>query len=73
MNNRPSLAKLQATCDAWNAKYPIGTPVICKKDGVGDVETVTTSSAQVLSGHSAVIWMEGISGCYLLSCVRPRS
>jgi hypothetical protein len=25
----------------------------------------------VLGGHSAVIWLEGISGCYLLSRCRP--
>lgn len=69
---RPSPAKLQASCDAWNAKHPIGTLVILNKDGVGDVETATRSAAEVLSGHSAVIWLEGISGCYLLSHVRPR-
>jgi hypothetical protein len=69
---RPNLAKLQATCDAWNTKHPIGTPVILNKDGVGDVETTTRSAAEVLSGHSAVIWLDGVSGCYLLSHVRAR-
>ncbi len=29
------------------------------------------SDAQVLSGHSAVIWLENVSGCYLLDRVTP--
>jgi hypothetical protein len=33
-------------------------------------ETRTRSEAQVLGGHSAVVWLEGISGCYLLDRVR---
>lgn len=67
---KPNLAKLQAMVDAWNARFPIGTPVVCKKDSGEKVETVTTSEAQVLSGHSAVIWMKDIRGCYDLSRVR---
>ncbi len=58
--------------DTWNAKWPVGTPVYVRKDG-GDIqETFTRSAATVLSGHSAVIWLEGISGCYLLDRVTPR-
>ena len=38
-------------------------------DGGEIRETVTTSEAQVLSGHSAVIWLDGISGCYDLERV----
>ncbi|WP_374650281.1 hypothetical protein [Rhizorhabdus sp.] len=33
--------------------------------------TRTRSKAEVLSGHSAVIWLDGISGCYLLDRVTP--
>jgi hypothetical protein len=40
-------------------------------DGGEVRETVTTSEAQVLSGHSAVIWLAGISGYYLLDRVTP--
>lgn len=35
--------------------------------------TKTRTDAQVLSGHSAVIWVEGIAGCYLLDRVRPAA
>ncbi|HEY4365879.1 MAG TPA: hypothetical protein VGN07_01485 [Steroidobacteraceae bacterium] len=67
---RPSLAKLQKQCDDWNAKWPVGSLVTCTKDSGDTVTTVTTSEAQVLSGHSAVIWMKDIRGCYLLDRVK---
>lgn len=66
---RPNLAKLQAQCDKWNAAHPVGTAVVLSHDNGTQVETKTISEAQVLSGHSAVIWLEGIRGCYLLDCV----
>jgi hypothetical protein len=62
-------AQLQATCDKFNAAHPVGTAVTVQLDGGEVRETITTSEAQVLSGHSAVIWLKGISGCYLLERV----
>lgn len=70
---RPNVAKLQQECDDWNAANAVGCKVICTKDGGEKVETVTTSEAQILSGHSAVIWMRDIRGCYLLDRVRPAA
>lgn len=62
-------AQLQAACDKFNASVPVGAAVLVLMDG-GDVrETITTSEAQVLSGHSAVIWLDGIRGCYDLERV----
>jgi hypothetical protein len=68
---KPNLKALQAECDRFNAKCPVGGAVICNIDGGEPRETVTTSEAQVMCGHSAVVWMKGISGCYLLSHVTP--
>lgn len=64
------LAKLQAQCDAWNAVNPVGCSVILTKDNGEDFPTTTRSLAEVLSGHSAVIWVNGIRGCYLLDRVK---
>jgi hypothetical protein len=64
-----ALAKLQAQCDRFNAECPVGTEVLVKTDGLGNIITKTTSPAQVLSGHTPVIWLDGISGCYLLDRV----
>lgn len=68
---RPNPAKLQAACDRWNAEHPVGAAVVVRLDSGEERQTVTRSTAQVLSGHSAVIWLEGVSGCYLLDRVRP--
>jgi hypothetical protein len=57
-------------CDAWNAKHAVGAKVSVRLDNGEVRETVTTSAAEVLSGHSAVIWLEGVSGCYLLDRVK---
>lgn len=67
---RPNVAKLQKQCDDWNAAHPVGTPVQVTLDS-GDVRgTVTRSAAEVLSGHSSVIWLTGVRGCYLLDRVK---
>ena len=62
-------AKLQAACDKFNAAHQVGAAVSVKLDGGEVRETVTTSEAQVMGGHSAVIWLDGISGCYDLERV----
>ncbi|NKI68915.1 hypothetical protein GN109_05735 [Collimonas pratensis] len=69
---RPDIKKMQAQCDAFNEKCPVGGKVRVKLDFVDEpFETVTRSEAQILSGHSAVIWMANVSGCYLLDRVTP--
>lgn len=64
-------AKLQGACDKFNTANPVGTAVSVLLDGGEVRQTVTTSEAQVLSGHSAVIWLKDVSGCYLLDRVTP--
>jgi len=64
-------AKLQAECDKFNAAHQVGAAVSVEMDSGEIRETVTTSEAQVLSGHTPVIWLEGIRGCYLLGRVTP--
>ena len=67
---KPNTKKMQAECDAFNATNPIGSDVFVKLDGVDEpFRTRTRSDAQILSGHSAVIWLETVSGCYLLDRV----
>jgi hypothetical protein len=66
---KPNTAALQKRCDEWNALHPVGTAVELTKDA-GVVTTKTRSAAEVLSGHSAVVWLEGVSGCYALERVR---
>lgn len=64
--------KLQAQCDAFNARCPIGGVVYVKLDGKDALfQTITTSEAQILSGHTAVVWLKDVRGCYALDRVQP--
>lgn len=66
-----STMKLQAQCDRFNATHSVGCKVSVLLDSGERRETATRSVAQVLSGHSAVIWLDGVTGCYLLDRVTP--
>jgi hypothetical protein len=50
---------------AFNAKYPIGTPVT-----IGMVKTKTRSEAELLSGHTAIVFVEGHASCWSLDHVK---
>jgi hypothetical protein len=71
---QPSRKQLDAIVAKFNEAYPVGTPVFLRKDS-GEVATTVTYPAEVLSGHSAVGWFEGVSGAYSIedNRVRPRS
>lgn len=71
MRKPPSAKKLTEAVARWNGAHEVGAKVFVRLDSGEQRETVTRSPAEVLSGHSAVIWLEGISGCYLLDRVRP--
>ncbi|GHJ11191.1 hypothetical protein TPA0907_55580 [Micromonospora humidisoli] len=58
---------------AFNDRHPIGTPVRYWP-GVreGDGRTARTrTQAQLLSGHTAVVWLDGVSGCIALTHIQP--
>lgn len=65
------IAKLQKQVDDWNNKFPPGQKVNVLLDGGSTFHTTTRSRAQLLGGHSAVVWLDGISGCYLLERCHP--
>lgn len=67
MRPNPKLMALQV--ENWNLKHPIGTAVVVLLDSGERGATVTTGEAYVLGGHSAVVGIAGVSGCYLLDRV----
>ncbi len=70
---RPASKQVQELqVENWNLKHPVGTEVTVELDSGEIRATKTRSKAQMLSGHTAVIWLEGITGCYLLSRVRAK-
>ena len=68
-----------AMVQAWNARFPVGTEVVVTMDTGRTWSTRTRSIAQMLGaepsrnspGHTAVIWLDGFSGCYSLARVKP--
>jgi hypothetical protein len=70
----PTAKQLEKQINAWNAKYPIGTPVMRYKlieplrEGN---ETKTRSEAWIMGGHSAMVMVEGVSGGVRLESVKP--
>lgn len=59
----------KAMVEEWNAANPVGQAVTVKKDNKTTFETVTTSVAIMLGGHTPLISLKGISGCYALDRV----
>jgi len=58
-------------CDEFNEKYSIGTKGWLHMDN-GDIKpTSTKSKAIVLNGNTPVIWVMGMSFCYLLDRFEP--
>lgn len=60
----------ESKVDEWNKKYAVGIEVDVTKDSGEVIRTTTNSYATLLSGHTAVIWLVGIRGCYLLDRVK---
>ena len=61
------------TVARWNKAHPVGTPVrvwTAFRKGDGTL-TRTRSAASVLSGHTAVVWVNGEGACIALSHVEP--
>ena len=64
----------QAEVEAFNRRFRVGDPVdYYEVIGLGEcLRTRTRTPAEVLSGHSAVVWLEGKAGCVLCShCFMP--
>lgn len=70
-NGRPNQGKL---VDQWNARHPVGTPVeywTFVREGTGKMSR-TRTNAQLLSGHTAVVWVDGEPSCISLSHVKAQ-
>lgn len=68
---KPSPAAERRAVEAWNGVHPVGTEVVYwpgVRAGCGIVG-VTSTEAVLLGGHTAVVWLSGVSGCIALSHV----
>lgn len=60
---------MESKIKIFNEKHPVGSVVAVVKDFGERIETKVRHPAQILSGHTAVVWLDGISGCYCLDRV----
>lgn len=70
------MSDLQSRVDEFNARYPVGTPVLAYPGGRPEdfpsdprLLTRTRSTASILGGHTAVVWVDGHSACIALTHV----
>lgn len=70
---QPTVEQLEERCRQWNASYPIGAEVEYHSviGAQRNVLTRTNSVAYVLSGHTAVCFVDGVSGCVALDALVP--
>ena len=55
----------------WNAKVAVGDTVEYRGHPEAEPQTFTTRTpAEVLSGHTAVVWLNGKSGCVCVDACR---
>lgn len=75
MTLRQQARNAEKEVSKFNDKYSIGQKVRVytgiKGNGAPSVETKTTSLAQALGGHTAVVWTEDVSSCIALTHVIP--
>lgn len=72
MRRGPTLKTLRRQCDEFNARVKIGDEVLYEElVGEGGATYRTHTEASILSGHTAVIWLEGKSGCVAIDHCWP--
>ena len=71
MSDRPSLKQMQAACDRFNERHDVGDSITVFPGIVGEAPQVVQVRlpAQVMSGHTAVVYVTGGYGCIALSHV----
>lgn len=72
MFNKKSAREMELEVENFNIKHSVGTAVKVKKDNGTTIDTVTTSEAYIMGGHTAVVHLRDISGCYALDRVTAQ-
>ena len=65
--------ELERQVREFNLRYPVNTEVLLQRDNGELRETKVRGAAFLLGGHTPVAFFEGVSGCYLIERVRPRT
>jgi hypothetical protein len=66
---KPALDK---QVDAWNAKVKVGDKVEYRSHPEAEPQIFTTrTEAEILSGHTVVVWLNGKAGCVDVDACKP--
>lgn len=68
---RKTRAHWDKFCADWNAKYPVGTEVVLKRDSDQEMRTKTRSAAYTSDSGYPVVFLEGVTGYYIMDRVTP--
>lgn len=66
---RKTYRQMVDSVDRWNSSMAIGAAVAYRSDVGTTIYTVTRSRAELLGGHTAVVWLQDVRGCVLLDRV----
>ena len=71
----PSLRDRQRAVADFNARHKVGDPFWAYKGlkGENPIACTLRAPAELLSGHTPVAWLDGVSGCIALTHLEPRS
>lgn len=61
--------EMRRQCDSWNTMHPVGSDVLLHRDNGETQRTRTRSEAYICESGYPVIFLEGVSGYYLLKRV----
>lgn len=72
MKRGKTLKTLQRECKEFNANVAIGDIVEYTDHPGAEMKMYRTrTEAEILSGHTAVVWLDGKSGCVCISHCKP--
>ena len=61
-----SIDVMKSRCEVFNSLHPVGSPVTYINDVGKKIVTEVKHQAEVLQGHTAVVWIRDITGCVIL-------
>jgi hypothetical protein len=65
--------QLQLACDRFNATYKPGDEITVYTGLIGESPRIARirCPAEILGGHTPVVWVEGVAGCVALTHTAP--
>lgn len=64
-----SVEVMKSKIEVFNEKHSVVSPVVVVKDAGEKIMATIKYPARVMGGHTAVVWLDGISGAYSLNRV----